>query len=597
MFALSALAFPVFARTETFGRFGYDAPPTVPGFTISREAFASNHPAADKVRFNHPLRRWKPSVVSATGQTVLLDDEPGSPAKFRQDLFGLGFSLYFNQGIELKLSSTSAPYLTWTDGSAANGVPTPNVKWLILSFRDSQPPLVFGFPDTPGSLQVTGQAGDWTIKSEPKFQGWVRVGLPVGLTPEPANSAASLGHLAQVALKQEPIWTTMPPVLKRVAVESDEDSVTAAWSFDHAGAVVPQAASLAPLGGYPLRVLSNIARFTYPLDAGPTDTCQGSELRVRFPVRRVPSGRGIAIGGDLGAPNGTVSPIDVPSVVELALETLTSTRDDQTRHLGESTVTEYLSQAAYTKEPSTDQLLPYDAAGTGIDVAAAQALLMQSLASSTQATSEGNSLLTSVLWRQDWSTWMPWVADPGLRRRTASLAALAGAICPEPERRLNAGMLQAGLSAERGLQVWQRRQGTGSEAPLRETMLGLRHALFRLQGAPPDPGAAFVDSMVSPLRVYGNLPIRLESDAKDLTLEWMALEPKPGVVNFASSFDLVLAPIANLPRFVTHGQLGTTEVLYTPETTGLCDVKLTLPAWLRTLPKATPTPRFTETDK
>lgn len=597
MFALAVLVLPTRAASETFGRFGYDAQPTVPGFTITREGFATNHPAADRLRFNHPMHRWKPAVVSATGQTVLLDDEPGSPSKFRQDLFGLGFSLYFNQGIELKLSSTTAPYLTWTDGSAANGVPTPNVKWLILSFRDAQPPLIFGFPDAPGSLQVTGQAGDWTVKSEPKFRGWVRIGLPVGLTPDAANSAASLGKLAQQAAKQEGTWTTMPPVLRRVAVESDEDSVTATWSFDHPGAVVPQAASLASLGGYPIRIMSNVARLNYPLDLGPTEICQSNELRVRFPIRRIPAGRGLAIGGELGAPNGTVSPIDVPSVVELALETLTSTRDDQTRHLGETTVAEYLSQAAYSKEPSTDQLLPYDAAGNGIDVAAAEALLMQSLASSAQTTSEGNSLLTSVLWRQDWSTWMPWIVDPGLRRRTAALAAIAGAICPEPERRLTAGMLQAGLSAERGLQIWRRRQSGAAEAPLRETMFGLRQGIFRLQGNAPDPSASFVDSMVSPLRVYGNLPIRLDEQEKALTLEWMALEPKPGVLNFASSFDLVLTPVANLPRFVAHGQLGSTEVLYTPETTGLCDVKLTLPAWMRPLPKASPTPRFSEVEK
>src|SRR5262249_5753733 len=148
-----------------------------------------------------------------------------------------------------------------------------------------------------------------------------------------------------------------------------------------------------------------------------------------------------------------------PSVAELAFANLPASRDTQTKETAEEALTEYLGEAKYTTEPYSNQQLPYTADGAGLDLAAAHALLMQSTITTVKATSEPNSLLTSVLWRRDWRTWTIWTPDLDLSRRAEALGALAAALCPEPARRLDAAMLEAGLASQEGLKVWQARNG------------------------------------------------------------------------------------------------------------------------------------------
>jgi hypothetical protein len=592
---LIALALPSAGRGQAFGRFGYTESLAVPGFSIGRDGFAAAFGLSDRFTFTKASQTWKPLATSATEQTVGLDEWAGNPSKVRANLLSPGFGLFFPTGIVLHLTSTSAPYLSWREGSVSSGVPTPNVTWAVLSFRDAQPPVIFGFPDGPASLEISGKPGAWVVKGPPTFRGWVRVGLPTGLQAQAANSAASLGRLAKAAAAEEDLWSQSPPILRSVDTESDEDGVVATWTFDRPGALVPRAASLAPLGGYPLKVLSATRKLPFSIEKGPLEATTEPVLKIRLPVRRMPYGRGLSVGADLSTPIGTVSPLDIPSVVELALETLTSTRDTQSRKSAEQAVTEYLSLTTYAKEPWTGQLLPYAADGAGIDLAGAQALLMQAVSSASRPSSEANSLLTSVEWRCDWDTWLPWVDDPTRRRRGAALAALAGAMCPEPERRLTAGMFQAGLSAEKGLQVWLRRRGEiPKEGQLLEPMLGLRQGLFRLQSANPEPDAAFAECLLSPVRIYGDVPVRLFRQDKDLIIEWPVLEPKPSILHFIAAYELQFEPQANLPRFKADQLLGSTDVAYTPETTGTCRVKLTCPPWAKPLPASAPTPHYSE---
>lgn len=530
--------------------------------------------------------------------TVLLDEVAGSPSKVRASLLQPGVSLYFPKGIRLRIGSIAAPYLTWKEGSSSSDVPTPNLPWIALSYRDSQPPLVIGFPGGATSLTVSGKPGAWEVRSPLDFSGWVRIGLPLGLRPIATNSAASLGHLALDTAKEEACWTSLPPTVTGLALDSDEDAVTATWTFSGPGAMLPRAATLAPLGGYPLQLQSSVRRVDYRLGEGPIDVASGNEIKIRLPVRRVPTGCAITVGGDFGAAIGTASPLDLPSVVELALDCLMAERDTQTRKAGEDTFTEFLSQATYSAEPFSQQQLPYDAKGKGIDLAAAHALLTQAITSTTTASSEANSLLTSVVWRRDWQSWLPAVDDPSIARRAAALSALAGALCPEPERRLAAGMFQAGLSAERGLNVWRRRHGEiGQEPPLLEPMFGLRQGLFRLQGFSREPDVSFAEGLLSPIRLFADVPLRLEERNKELILQWPALEAKPSVLSLATSYEIKLESRTNLPRFRADGVLGSTEVRYTPETAGTCEVRLTLPEWAKALPKWTLPPRYSETPR
>ncbi len=445
--------------SQAFGRFGYTQQVEVPGFKVDKEGFAVSGVTADKIRFPQVATVWKPTLTSETQQVVQLSEGPGGPTKAMFSLLGVGFSLYFDEGMELDVHSEGAPYLSWEQGSVADGVATPQVKWLVLSFRSNQPPIVIGFPDGPVSLEVSGTTGAWSIKSQDTFKGWVRFALPEGDQGNAATTAGTLGKLAKEVAANAALWTSMPPKLLKTNIIEDLHSVTATWQFDLPGAVVPVAAMMANLGRYLLEVKTPTRRLPGWTSDGPTDVVDVNSLSIRFPIKRVPTGRSLTVGSQLASPLGGVSPLDIPSVADLAIECLLAERDSQTRKAAEDTFGHFVSEATYSLEPWTQQQLPFDSTGKGIDLAAAHALLMQAMTSTSKATSESNSLLTSVAWRQDWSTWRVWTQDPVVADRAGALAALAGAFCPEPERRLSAAMFQAGLSGSRGLNVWRLRHG------------------------------------------------------------------------------------------------------------------------------------------
>lgn len=586
------------AHGQAFGRFGYAETTRFSGLVLAKDGLAADHPTADRLRFVSATTEWKPLETNEFEQTVRLGpDEAGIPSKLRLSLLAPGPSYFFPKGFRLRLSSTAAPYLTWLDGSASNGVPTPSVRWIALSFRDNQPAVLMGFPTTPASLILSGKPGAWEIASD-VYSGWVRFGLPRGNTAEATNSAASLGRLAQASRTTAAILATAPPQFLGFTAksESDGNAVVATWRFDRKGFMLPKVLSYARLGGYPVTVQSPNHRLAANLGLGDgyRDVSDSAELVVRFPVRRVPIGRALALG-EPGPPLGTISPQDVPSVAELALENLLASRDPQTRKAAEEAFAQFLTEAAYVKEPATEQLLTYDAAGVGLDLTAAHALLSQTLITTTRPSSESNALLTSIGWRRDWETWMPWVENEDVRRRTASLAAIAGALCPEDNRRVAAGMLQAGLAAERGLNIWRRRAAKiNAEPPLLEPLLDLRAGLFRLT-SPKATADPFTETLLSPLRIFSDEAAKLSEKDGGFTLSWPVIEAKAGTLALASSAPIEPEAVANLPRFLFERVLGLTEIRYTPETAGTCEVRLTQPAWAPRPPDLKPTPRYVET--
>ena len=580
---------------QAFGRFGYEQAVNVPGFKIDKTGFIANDPLADGIRFASPSKEWKPSSTSETEQIVSLSEASGAPTKAMFNLLGLGFSLYFNAGIDLKVGSLGAPYLSWEQGTVQSDVATPETRWLVISFQDRQPPIAIGFPGGPTSLMVSGKAGAWSIKTPGKFKGWVRFALPKGLDAQLANTAGSLGRLAKAAAANAKLWTTMPPRLLKTNIASDLHSVTATWQFDRGGAVVPPVAELANLGGYLLQIQSPTVRLPGWTEVGPSDVVKGSSLTIRLPVRRIPTGRRLAVGALTFEALGTVSSQDIPSVAQLALESLVAERDSQTRKAAEETISEYISQANYAIEPWTQQQLPFDRSGKGIDLAAAHAFLMQATTLTSKATSESNSLLTSVCWRQDWLTWRVWTEDESLAQRTGALASLAGALCPEPERRLAAAMFQAGLSGYRGLNIWKRRQGSIDKVPkLIEPLYGVRKGLFGLVG-PETEGEQFALTLLSPLRIFSDGAVTLLKQGPAYVVQCEAIEAKEYVIMLASAYPLEVAKQTNISYFKVAAALGFSEIHYIPEVAGLCEFKLTLPSYGQLPPAAVPVPVYSET--
>ncbi|MCX7800413.1 MAG: hypothetical protein N2109_08745 [Fimbriimonadales bacterium] len=566
----------------------------VPGLELDADGLRVRHPAADRLRFEHRSLIWVVQDTSATGQAVTLTGASGAPAKARANLWGEGIELFFRAGIRLRLASMQAPYLTWSEGSAGPGVPTPPSGWCLLSFRDSQPPLLFAFQGRPASLRLEGRSGDWVLRSEGSFQGWVRVVAPLGVQPHPANSARALGELAQTVRPFAEAWREPTPAVLETRLEESPTAVELRYRFDRPGAVVPPAAVLAPLGGYGVKLFGELVRRPALNEEGPVHALKGIELALRFPCRRIPTGRALAVGRPAWEPPATVSAIDAPSVAELALGLLTSWCDRAAQKAAEEALESFLGEASFEPEPHTKAPMPFGADGAQAELVAAHALLMQASRGNERASSEGNSLLTSLAWRRDAATWRFWGATPLQARRVGALAAVAGALCPEPERRLDGALFEAGLAAERGLQAWLRRRDPSKPPePLEEPLEGLRRALFDPQSQPATPEGLFVRMLQSPLRAYGPHRVWLEPEPEGtLRLSWTVGDTRPATLVLASATPLELRALGNLASFEAQPALGFVVLRFTPSDAGDCTVRLRLPDYASPPPPAAAPPAF-----
>lgn len=585
------------ALGQSFGRFGYVKGMAIPGFRIDSTGFKVNHPAADTFRFAIPSIEWTPLSTSAYAQTVRLAGAGGSPTRIKAESWAYGFSMYVEKGLVLKLSSALPPYLSWEEGSVGADVPMPPARWVLVSFRDNQPPVMLCFLGGTAEVVVKGKSGDYTLATTKPYKGWIRVVAPTGTEPRATNTAKALGELAKLVKKNAGPWTEWPAQLQKTEVVGDSLGVVATYRFDKPGAVLPYPCLLAPLGGYPLKVKSDFEKTAIATEEGPVCIAKGKDVVIRFPVRRIPTGRSLPVGTQDFEFLASASAFDIASITELALTNLVAFRDQDQRSLGDETLAHYLAEAVYSQEPFSKQQLPYNAAGAGADVCAAQALLMQALYSTISATSEPNALLTSLSWRRDGYTWLFWAQDAVLMRRTGALAALAGALCPEPERRLEGALFEAGVAAQRGLAVWRRRREEIAKEPqFIEPMWSQRATLFSYDGfaAAPDP---FVLSLLSDIRVYGDADVSLSQADGRLMLKWQAKDSKKMVLTLASAYPLELKPVTLFDMFTAKEALGFTVITSNVKDPTTCEVALSRPSWAAGLPPLVPIPAYSETPR
>ncbi len=503
--------------------------------------------------------------------------------------------MYFPQGFRFKLTTTTAPMLTWPDGSldANTDYATPPAPWVIVSFRDRQPPLMLAFLTEPPGVRLTGRTGEWTVSSDGAWSGWVRVLAPLGGRPFPTLGAADLGQMMQAVRPILGPATQPAPTVTGFKVTEDGQSLTAEWTFDRSNAVVPSPVFFAAIGGYSVQPVSPISSPGIQNAQGPLQMTAEPRLTLRATARRIPTGRALALGLATEAPLSTASYLDPPSVAELALTNLMAHTDKAVRELGEKTVGEFLTEATYFTEPATQQKLPFDGAGAGLDLTAAHALLFQTTLSTVRATSEPNSLLTTMLWRRDWSTWQIWCDDADRRRRAMALTALAAAISPEPERRWEGVMLQAGLAAERGYAIWRRRSDPSLPTPnLLETLAELREDIFGKDDY--RRAAGFGRLLASELRAYGDVGLQLVKEGDEVRLRFTASDSRPMSFSLASSFPIEIKPGKGVVAAQATQAFGISVVRVVPRDAGECELIVTWPDWAPKLPGWTVPPRFTE---
>lgn len=563
-----------------------------PGFLFTVDGFRVAGVPGDTFRFPRPIDKFNVRAVSRQSCIFGGPDFAGAPSRVRTNLAGLGFEIYFPLGVDLKVASLASPFLSWAEGTVDRGNPTAESRWIMVSFQDRQAPVLLSF-EKPVQLMITGRAGDWRIRSTTRYEGWTKVSLPIGQRPMKGSSVADLGELCQAIRSHENFWSGIAPELVSLDVREEPGGLVAVWTFNRMGAVLPVGALLAKAGGYPVKILSG-TRMVPEADLidGPVAYATEPRIVMQFPAHRIPSGRAVGVGkaGDLLA---SVSPFDLPSIVELAFTNLLAARDVFVAEAVEGALHDYMVAVRYEPEPLTGQKLPYLASGDGLDLAAAHAILMQSQLLAGGGASDPNSLFTSVDWRLDWSSWRIWGVDPAIARRSAALLSIAATLCQEPQRRLTGATIEAGLAAERALSLYRsRRNFPPYEAAQAEPVTAYRLPMYRPAGAPEPDG--YVALAGSPLRLLTLQAVVAEPSPEGFILRWVENDTKPSHMTLLAGWPLQVQAVANLAPLTVTETLGSYTIKIAPVDVGPVAILVRKPGWLAGLPVMSAPLRYAE---
>ncbi len=578
---------------EGFGRFGYTRYPEIPGFEFTDEGFKTKFPGSDRIRFASPLNKINRVLTDPYRMVALTEGGPGKPSKIRFDIADFGFSLYFSQGIELRVNSTASPFLTWKEGSAGNGVPTPNSDWVAVSFQDRQPAIVLGFPEDKTGLTVNGELGSWVIKSDPKYKGWVRICLPFGTEPYQATTARAVGRLSERCVKQELLWYGPLADLPEPTIQEDALGLDVTWKLPRQRTILPKLLFYAQYGTYPLKIQSLHTTYPSRIEGEPVLVSAEPELRVRFPIRRIPNGRGLSFGELLpfALPEPTwKSPTDL---ISLALANTLANRSRTISPMVKKLLADYYEANAPVQEPNTKLNVFYNAKGDGMLAAAVHSLLTQSANMGEPQSPADDPQFISLSWRQDPYTGSLNIAHDD-ERRILAIAGVAGSFASNPGLRLRAAMMEAALSAEKGKEIWLRRQGLMRPMPqFIEPMLGIRKGIFSLTSeSKPDP---IVSNWFSELRALSAAPMWINSVNQGYELCWEGEQDLIEEINLTLPYQIQLSSKRNIAGLYTSPGVGSLRLRYEPQRTGQCAAVLGLPLFADPIPLTALPPQYTET--
>lgn len=130
--------------------------------------------------------------------------------------------------------------------------------------------------------------------------------------------------------------------------------------------------------------------------------------------------------------------------------------------------------------------------------------------------------------------------EPRIRRRTAAVVAIAGALSADPETRLQGAIFHAGLAAERGLAAWL---GRDPLPKFTEPVDDLRHRLYK--GPQLPRREPVLPMLVNPVRVLIGPPLLANNTATGYRLRWQALRAGWQRISLVSPQDLSIKPLRN----------------------------------------------------
>ncbi len=524
---------------------------------------------------------------------IAVDGGNGKPSKIRCDSWDSGILLYYEGVIDFGVRSTASPYLSWSEGSVDSGVPTPASDWITISFRDRQAPLVFGFIDGRCGMQVTGKPGNFRIRSDRAYRGWLRIGLPSGVKPFPTGDAAALGRLVQQTKKWSELWSGPILARKNTRVRADGQTIKVDYTFNRKLFCPPISLHLAKLAGYYANVTSAYTVTDIETGEGPILVGQGGRLSITFPARRIPAGRAVVqaegVGPELAKPTWR----DPLGVERLALWNLIASRRQVLADWSRELETSFYESSPMEREPWSRHIAMYKQNGEGLYASAAHALLSLVNAAALGGAKESEKQLTALNYRLDWQTSRFRGVPEGENRRALAAMAVAGALSAHDSDRLVGVWAQVGLSAEEGLRTYRQRRGESVAAqdlflPLQDW----RSPIYSLRN-PLGLSDPLASAIFSPIRSLGDVPVWIrageETDKvpQKPQLRFFVREKLVGILRLASAFSLSAEKGENLRTFFVTPKPGGLDARYEPIAAGECTAPIGFPDWAPELPKLT----------
>lgn len=575
MISATLVLWVVSARQDiSFGRFGYAEEWSLPAMSVSRKGFRIKHELADQVLFSGAAPAWKAVSTSSQGQLVELNGKDGAPKKLSVSAWAPGFAASFPGKAEFKLTTTRAPLLTWQEGSVGENVPTPPVAWVIVSFRDSQPPFVLGFPEDRREVIVKGAPGAWTVECSASKKPWVRVVPGNGNRPFRTNSAAELGTMLKAVRPVAELAGAPVPKLLNTTTTAISTGLVLTWQFDRAGALLPSPLFMAPIGGYPLSIGSPVRQTEAWTEHGPLHFAGSSKLVVTFPVRQLPPGRALAPAMPESEPPATVSWADSDGVRSLAHACMWSWRDAETATAAEETVEAFIAESTMYEGPHAGTRLPFEGDPQSIDLAASVAMLSEVLRHAEAEVDTRNALLYSVLLAQDQYTWEIWNRS-GTPGKATLDAAFACSLSSNPILRRHSALLGAAYAARRGVVRWAQRRNLPDPKP---GVFSDREVTYVVAFGPE---SKLRNQALTPIRLLGNASLRLESNGREIAVVGRSSTGEPVVFEILSSYPIRFVPGTHVARVIATQTFNRYRVKIFPTGGGTFDIKLLLPKHAR----------------
>ena len=469
-----------------------------------------------------------------------------------------------NENFRLTCKTLKTTFLT-VDDATYQGKPTPRKPWVLLSFSDSQPPILFSFMDGESALRVDGKPGDYTLKFSPTYRGWIRVCLPFGQTQFKMDSGPAAAFGAAAAKIKQEIAYWRAPMPKAVAHKAEwvEKGIVATWQFAKPGTLVPSSLVLAQSGGYGVKILSQISIAEGSLSQGPQGFCVGTELKVFFPVRRAPVGRPLTVGDPPKIERTT-------GLSGLPAAWLACSPDSYLDQIQKASLTS-TAGLALAPEPNSGALA-YDAATL---TKGAEGALIEAITQGVGGAPIARPSINKLIWRRDWWTLCLFYPDSPAVVKAQEQTAIAAWFSQEPGRVLEGCLLASGMASAWAEPAYR----TAFNFPNKITNWTTKPEsffqwIYRLKQEPD----AYFAPFTSPVFSTDPRALIVKQKGSSYSIAWTHQEGDLKSLRFISKPGVKFEAGANLNSITVETSGEESVVKYNPAKPGNCELTLTLPA-------------------